>query len=203
MPTIPTPYDAELDELKTLMSSKMTICAMAGCGRRRGVTLTSLAESSIGRSPISGRCCRNTATDASPWRTVPSAKTMPRYLKDPKFKSGSDPKVEKRRAWFVAFNREAMGRGDAWITSTPNSDVCRIEVTPGSAWVAELQSRGYPIEPDEPAEGQRILGHGVRETVHVNIDGTVLPVTEGSTMPTETIDHAGIIKVVRYRFRAP
>ena len=87
------------------------------------------------------------------------------------------------------------------VTSTPNADVCRIEVTEGSPWPAELRKRGYPLEPD--GTGQRIIGHAFREVVHVNSDGTISPLVEGSTAPTKTIDHAGIIKVVRYRFRAP
>jgi len=70
-------------------------------------------------------------------------------------------------------------------------------VTPGSPWPAEQRERGYPLESD--GEGTRIIGHGVREVVHVNRDGSLA----GSTALTRTIDHAGIIKVVRYRFRAP
>ena len=94
---------------------------------------------------------------------------------------------------------ECVARSDAWVTSTPNNDVCRIEVTPGSPWPAEQRERGYPLESD--GEGTRIMGHGVREVVHVNRDGSLAPLVEGS--PTRTIDHAGIITVIKYRFRAP
>jgi hypothetical protein len=31
----------------------------------------------------------------------------------------------------------------------------------------------------------------------------ISPLVEGSTAPTKTIDHAGIAKVLRYRFKAP
>ena len=96
---------------------------------------------------------------------------------------------------------ETLRRADCWVTSTSNADVCRIEVTEGSPWPAELRKRRYPLELD--GTGQRIIGHAFREVVHVNSDGTISPLVEGSTAPTKTIDHAGIIKVVRYRFRAP
>jgi hypothetical protein len=37
-----------------------------------------------------------------------------------------------------------------------------------------------------------------------NADGTLAPLTEGSTQPTTTvITHAGITKTLRYSFRAP
>jgi hypothetical protein len=78
-----------------------------------------------------------------------------------------------------------------------------LETTPGSPWPAELRERGFPIERDDPRDGERILGCGIRETVHVNRDGSVAPFVEGSTAPTRTIDHAGIVKVLKYRFRAP
>jgi hypothetical protein len=51
--------------------------------------------------------------------------------------------------------------------------------------------------------GHRIIGHAFREVVHVNSDGTISPLVEGSTAPTKTIDHAGIIKVIKFKFRAP
>jgi hypothetical protein len=74
-------------------------------------------------------------------------------------------------------------------------------VTPGSPWPAEQRERGYPLESD--GVGTRIIGHGVRGVVHVNRDGSLAPLVEGSTAPTRTIDHDGIITVIKYRFRAP
>jgi hypothetical protein len=66
-----------------------------------------------------------------------------------------------------------------------------------------LRDRGFPIVRDDPRDGERILGHGVRETVMVNRDGSVSPFVEGATGPTRVIDHAGIVRVLRYRFNAP
>jgi hypothetical protein len=69
------------------------------------------------------------------------------YLKDPdNYKRGTSGKPERRLAWHLAFCREALGRGDAWITSTPNASVCRLETTPGSQWPAELIARGFPLD---------------------------------------------------------
>jgi hypothetical protein len=125
------------------------------------------------------------------------------YRKFDDFRPGTNRKAERRRGWHLAFCRQALGRGDAWVTSTPNADICRIEVTPGSPWPAELRERGFPIEPDDPRSGERVIGHAIRETVYVNKDGTLSPLPEGAEGPTQTIDHAGIIKVLKYRFRAP
>ena len=77
-------------------------------------------------------------------------------------------KAELRAAWFRAFAVEARERSDAWCTSIPNSDVVTIETTIRSPWPAEPRERGYPLEEDEPRDGQRIIGHGVREIVMVN-----------------------------------
>jgi hypothetical protein len=79
---------------------------------------------------------------------------MPRFLKDPEWKPGKSDKPERRLAWHMAFCREALERGDAWVTSTPSADICRIETTPGSPWPAELIARGFPLEDD--GKGQRI-----------------------------------------------
>jgi hypothetical protein len=116
---------------------------------------------------------------------------------------GADEKAKRRAAWFRAFCTEAAARSDAWITSIPNADLVTLETTPGSPWPAELRERAFPLERDDPRDGERVIGHGVREVVHVNRDGSLAPLVEGSTAPARTIDHAGIIKVVRYRFRAP
>jgi hypothetical protein len=108
---------------------------------------------------------------------------------------------DKRAVFYRAFLAEAVKRNDAWVTCPPNSDLVTLETTPGSPWPAELKERGFSIVRD--GDGQRILGHGVREIVHVNRDGSLAPLVEGSTAPTRTIDHAGIVRVVRYRFAAP
>jgi hypothetical protein len=117
--------------------------------------------------------------------------------------SRTDDKAKRRAAWFRAFNAECVARNDVWCTSVPNSDVVTIEVTPGSGFPAELRERGFPLEPDDPRTGERILGHGVRETVMVNRDGSVSPFVEGSTGPTRVIDHAGLVRVLRFKFAAP
>jgi hypothetical protein len=115
----------------------------------------------------------------------------------------ANDKAKRRASWFAAFCAEAAARSDVWVTSIPNADLVTLETTPGSPWPNMLRDRGFPIERDDPRDGERILGHGVREIVMVNRDGSVSPFVEGSTGTTRTIDHAGIIKVLKYRFRAP
>jgi hypothetical protein len=70
------------------------------------------------------------------------------------------------------------------------SDVCMIEVTPGSPWPAVLRKRGYRLRP-EP-DGQRILPTAVREEI----------VTPGSTQVKTVVHHAGIVATKRYSFKA-
>jgi hypothetical protein len=115
----------------------------------------------------------------------------------------TNDKAARRAAWFQAFCAEAAARNDVWVTSIPNADTVTLETTSGSPWPAELRKRGFPLEADDPRDGERILGHGVREVVHVNRDGSLAPFVEGSTAPTREITHAGIIRVIRYRFNAP
>ena len=125
-----------------------------------------------------------------------------RFDKNPQFKRG-DPnseKAEKRAAWFKAFRAEAGARSDAWITSTPNNDVCRIETTPGSLWPAELAARGYPLERDEPPVGERIVAHMIREPMMISSSGAMVA---ESTRVTMVLRHPGIMPTVRYRFPAP
>jgi hypothetical protein len=115
----------------------------------------------------------------------------------------TDDKAKRRATFFRAFNAECVARNDVWCTSVPNSDVVTIEVTPGSGFPAELRERGFPIERDDPRDGHRIIGRAIREVVAVNRDGSISPLPVGSTTPQKTIDHAGIVRVIRYRFNAP
>jgi hypothetical protein len=58
---------------------------------------------------------------------------------------------------------------------------------------------GYDLKPE--GEGQRILAAGILERFTRNKDGTLAPLTPGSTAPVaETRAHAGIVKVERYHF---
>jgi hypothetical protein len=125
------------------------------------------------------------------------------YLKDPQFKRGKDDTGERRLAWHQALVRESMASGgDCWIVSTPAASEVYIEALVTSGWPDELRGRGFPLvaEPD----GQRILPHAIRTEMTLNADGTMAPLTPGSTQPTTTlITHAGIAKTLRYSFRAP
>ena len=118
------------------------------------------------------------------------------YLKDHRVWSKPHAsKPERRQAWFQAFVHEAVRRGDAWVTSVPNADVCRIETTPGSPWVAELRSRGYPIEIDDPAEGHERRHPRDRSRQHRRIN---IAACRGQRRRQRQS-----ITLVRCRFRAP
>jgi hypothetical protein len=69
------------------------------------------------------------------------------------FKRGSDGR--KRNAWFLALVRESMIAGDAWVISSPGSDVVTIETLTTSGFPDDLKRRGYPLVEIEP--GLRIL----------------------------------------------
>src|SRR5262245_36412912 len=77
-----------------------------------------------------------------------------------------------------------------------------IEVLPVSPWPQELRGRGFPLE--EIEGGQRILPHAVRVEMTKNADGTLAPLTEGSTQPTTMIVHQpGICQTARFTMLAP
>jgi hypothetical protein len=127
---------------------------------------------------------------------------MPRFDKDPQYKRGKDSTGEKRQAWFQALNMETMRRSDAWVISTPHAGTVLIEVLPDSPWPAELRERGFPLQ--EIEGGQRILPHAVRVEMTKNADGTLAPLTPGSTQAVTMVVHrAGIHMVKRYAFEMP
>ena len=52
--------------------------------------------------------------------------------------------------------------------------------------------------------GQRIVPYATREEMTLNADGTLAPLTPGSTQPTTFVNHsAGIRKTARFTFPAP
>ncbi len=61
---------------------------------------------------------------------------------------------------------------------------------------------GYDLT--EAGETDRILAGAIVERFTRRADGELVPLTEGSTRPvTETVRHAGIIRVIRYAFEMP
>jgi hypothetical protein len=125
---------------------------------------------------------------------------MPKYLKDPKDRTVED-RTKKRASWFATLNREAMSKG-CWIESSPGAPVVTISALPGNGWPDELRSRGFPMKA-EP-HGQRILHYAVTEKFVVNADGSLGPLTEGSTEAvTSVVHHPGVVAVKRWSFAAP
>jgi hypothetical protein len=123
------------------------------------------------------------------------------YLKEHRsFHAPKASRAEKRQAWFQVLVHETLRRADCRVTSTPNADVYRIEVTEGSPWPAELAARGYPLERDEPPVGERIVAHMIREPMMISSSGAMVA---ESTRVTMVLRHPGIMPTVRYRFPAP
>ena len=109
--------------------------------------------------------------------------------------------AQKRADWFTSFNRECMAKGCRIISSPGASDVI-IECLPGDPWPEELKARGFPLRP-EP-DGTRIVPYATRQEMTQNADGTLAPITEGSTQPTTMIVHQpGIRQTARFTMLAP
>lgn len=105
--------------------------------------------------------------------------------------------VADLKARFAKLNAFVMARG-AWITSVPGAPEITIECLPDSALPDELRAAGYDLRED--GEGPRILPAAIVETFTKNADGTLGPLTEGSTQPvTSVVHHTGITRVMRYR----
>jgi hypothetical protein len=77
-----------------------------------------------------------------------------------------------------------------------------LECLPGSSWPDELRGRGFPLV--AAPDGQRILAHAVKVEMTQNADGTLAPMTEGSTQATTMIVHQpGIRQTAKFTMLAP
>lgn len=104
-----------------------------------------------------------------------------------------------RKERFEQFNRLAHACGDAWLISIPGVSEITFECLPGSDFPARVQALGYELKPE--GRGQRILAHAITERFGRAADGTLVPITEGSTLPVvQRVAHAGIVGVQRYSF---
>jgi hypothetical protein len=114
----------------------------------------------------------------------------------------TDDKLAKRRAWFLALVRESQIAGDAFIISSPGSDVVLVEQLPLSSFAAQLRARGYALK--EIAGGSRILPHAHHQPMMISSSGAMIPVVEGSTKPVTIVIHgAGPHETRRFEFPAP
>ena len=125
---------------------------------------------------------------------------MPRYDKNPIYRRAENT-AQKRADWFTSFNRECMAKG-CWIISSPGASEVIIETLPNDPWPGELKARGFPIRWLE--NGTRTVPYATREEMTQNADGTLAPITEGSTQPTTMIVHQpGIRQTARFTMLAP
>jgi hypothetical protein len=111
------------------------------------------------------------------------------------------PRSEKRRDWFNSLNLEAMKAG-AFIISSPGASEVIIEVLSGCDWPDILKERGYPIK--WLKEGQRVIPFAYQEPMVQNADGSLAPLTPGSTREITMVKREpGIARTERYTFKAP
>jgi hypothetical protein len=123
------------------------------------------------------------------------------YLRDPDTKKAPPDVLAKRRAWFAALVAEAQD-SDAWVISVPGAKEIVIETLPTSGWPAVLAKRGYSLEAIE--DGERIIATAIREPMVINADGSLGPLTPGSTRPTTmVVHHTGTVKTRRFTSPAP
>jgi hypothetical protein len=108
--------------------------------------------------------------------------------------------VRERKEEFEALN-DLIRRGGGWIVSVPGAREVRLEVLPGSPLPNALRARGYDVQRDEPAHGERILPHSIVEWFVRGGDGAFELATAGSTKPIASrVTHAGVAKVEKYWF---
>jgi hypothetical protein len=114
----------------------------------------------------------------------------------------AETRARKRQDWHAAFVRESMTKQGVWVTSSPGAAEATIECLPGSAWPEELRSRGFPLRRD--GERQRIVPYAYQLPMVQNADGTLAPLTPGSTKEVMMVRREpGIARTERYAFRAP
>jgi hypothetical protein len=107
--------------------------------------------------------------------------------------------LDDRKDRFASINELAIKAGDAWLVSIPGDIEVRVEALPSSTFPDRLRDLGYRLmaEPD----GERILACAITERFGRAADGTLVPITEGSTLPVvHRVAHAGIVGVQRYSF---
>ncbi|WP_315806583.1 MULTISPECIES: hypothetical protein [unclassified Bradyrhizobium] len=100
---------------------------------------------------------------------------------------------------FAALNDWINAQGGAWLTSVPGEPHVRMECLPWSPVPERLGDLGYHLRPD--GDGERILPIAIVERFGRAADGTLVPITVGSTLPAvHEVAHAGIVGVRRYSF---
>jgi hypothetical protein len=108
--------------------------------------------------------------------------------------------VTDRKQRFDAVNK-LVTASNGWVTSIRGAPEIVIECLPGSTLPDELRDLGYDLH--DAGEGERILPAAIVERFTKNADGTLGPLTEGSTKPvTAILHHAGIATVQHYGIMA-
>jgi hypothetical protein len=114
------------------------------------------------------------------------------------------PELAERKKLFAGLNKFVMDRG-GWITSIAGAPMVTFEVLEHSELPDVIRDDlGYDVVPADPPEGTRLLANATEVKFTTNSDGTLAPLTEGSTQAVTTImRHAGIVPTRRFCFVLP
>jgi hypothetical protein len=107
--------------------------------------------------------------------------------------------LDDRKDKFEELNTLAHACGDAWLISVPGDFEIIVECLPDSTMPDRLRRLDYQLR--DEGTGERILAHAIKTPMTLNADGTMSPLTEGSTQAvTIKVTHAGIVRTERWSF---
>lgn len=108
------------------------------------------------------------------------------------------PPVKDRKAKFAEVLAFVNQRG-GWVTSIPGDFEVTVECTKTSTLPDELAAAGWRLT--DAGEGERLIPGHIEERFTLGTDGTLVPMTEGSTRAVALVQrHTGIVPVRRYSF---
>jgi hypothetical protein len=106
--------------------------------------------------------------------------------------------LAERKALFDSLNHFVTKHG-GWIVSVPGDRYVDIQTLPESTLPDQLAALGYALRPDGFTD--RLLAHAIQERFVRGANGTLEPLSEGSTRAiAEMRTHAGIVSVDKYWF---
>jgi hypothetical protein len=109
--------------------------------------------------------------------------------------------VADRKDRFSGLNQFVTER-HGWLVSIPGAIEIRMQCLVGSDLPQEIAGLGY--KPEMTGSAERILHHAIVEKLTIGADGTLVPMTEGSTQrPAEVRRHAGLVEVEEWTFQIP
>jgi hypothetical protein len=106
-------------------------------------------------------------------------------------------KIKDRKEKFAALN-DFVTKRKGWLVSIPGDRLIDFQCLPESDLPQQLARLGYAVHADGHTE--RILPAAIIEKFTRNADGSLEPLTEGSTQRVSIVTHAGLTRVARFWF---